>query len=118
MKNSILISTLTIFSFGVFAQANITMVNNKFEQVQENTGKQFCCPKCDYCAPKEGKCPTHFIILIAEGNFYCDVCNITNDIGGNCTICGKEMKKLECKKPVDKKIVSCTDGSCDQGPKK
>jgi|ERR1035437_4849415 hypothetical protein len=54
------------------------------------------CPKCDFTAQKDGKCPTHNVALIKDHSYFCPKEGTVSDKAGKCTD-GTAMIMMDCK---------------------
>ena len=102
MKNIFLIIALAVCTIGN-AQTKATTDKNQTEKKSEKKEAKYCCPKCDYCDTKAGKCPTDNVALVKSGTYYCEADGTTCDKACKCPKCGMDMKKMECKKKDAKK---------------
>ena len=102
MKKLFLMMALSIFAIGMNAQNKTTTDTKKTAKAEV----KYCCPKCDYCDTKPGKCPTHNVDLVKTGTYYCEKCGTTSATACKCPKCGMDMKKMECKKTDDKKSTA------------
>jgi hypothetical protein len=98
MKKLFLMMVLSVFTIGMNAQNKTTTDSKKTDKATVSTDVKYCCPKCDYCDTKAGKCPTHNIDLVKTGTYYCPTCGTTSAKACKCPKCGMDMKKMECKK--------------------
>lgn len=89
MKKIILIIAILSVTCGLKAQTNKEATKQTAEK------KEYCCPKCDHCSTTSGKCPTHNLDLVKNGNHYCEKCKTTSKKACKCSKCGKDMKKME-----------------------
>jgi hypothetical protein len=59
---------------------------------------KYCCPKCQHCDTKKGKCPNDNCEMCKSGSYCCNNCCNNGEKSGKCPKCGKDMKKMTCEK--------------------
>ena len=91
-----LVIAVMVASIVTYAQAAQNPGQKKGAVKEEKKEVNYCCPKCDFCDTKSGKCPTHNAELVKEGTYYCEACGTTAGKAGKCPKCSKEMKKMQC----------------------
>lgn len=98
MKSLIAAILFTSFSFGVFAQSKSTSKASTptTAPAAKKVADNYRCPVCGYTALKNGDCPKDKVALVKVGDYYCPECYMTNAKAGKCTMCGVDMKKMNC----------------------
>jgi hypothetical protein len=95
MRKLFLIIVLCLVTISFNAQIDHPTSKETNDKKQEKAGTKYCCPKCDYCAIKKGKCPDHNCDLVKEGKHCCKDCKPNGDKAGKCKKCGKCKKEKE-----------------------
>jgi hypothetical protein len=93
MKKFVIALSLSLFSFGAFAQSTTKAPAKDTKTTTASVS--YRCPVCGATVTKAGECPKDKVTYVKVGDYYCPDCYMSQAKPGKCTMCGVDMKKME-----------------------